>query len=350
MWLSAPAARASSCEARARARRRRAGCGQQQLDGDVASEALVARPPHFAHAAGAEPPLDGIEPDPVARLDAPPSRADLPREDVEGGRRQEVGRSRSTALQQRRRLRRAVPRRRRGADARNAARRSAGMRHARRRRAVRRGASAQWASVAAQRPIQPGPRERPVGVHRAGRDAQRLRRLLDREPAEEAQLDDLGLARILAAPAARAPCRRASTSAPGSLGGDVDGRRAARGWRRARRAGRPGAGARCPPARAASSRPTRRRSAAGSASGSSSQPSRRRHSSLTRPVACRLTRRALARQVAGRHAVQLVVDERQHALERVGVALAPGAEQARDLAAVRAVGWSGHAEPVQRPV
>ena len=38
--------------------------------------------------------------------------------------------------------------------------------------------------------------------------------------------------------------------------------------------------------------------------------------------------RALARQVARRHAMELVVDEGQHAVERVRVPLAPGAEQA----------------------
>ena len=54
--------------------------------------------------------------------------------------------------------------------------------------------------------------------------------------------------------------------------------------------------------------------------------------------------RSLADQVAGRHAVQLLVDERQHALERVRIAVAPGAEQLRDLAAVRLVWWSAHAQ------
>ena len=40
-------------------------------------------------------------------------------------------------------------------------------------------------------------------------------------------------------------------------------------------------------------------------------------------------------QVPRRHAMQFVVDERQHALERVGVTVAPGAKQRRDLALAR---------------
>ena len=52
--------------------------------------------------------------------------------------------------------------------------------------------------------------------------------------------------------------------------------------------------------------------------------------------------RSLADQIPGRHAMQLVVDEGQHALERVGLAVAPGAEQLRDLAAVLAIWSSAH--------
>ena len=54
--------------------------------------------------------------------------------------------------------------------------------------------------------------------------------------------------------------------------------------------------------------------------------------------------RPLAREVAGRHAMQLVVDERNHPLEGLGVTLAPGPEQPGDLGEVRAFGWSSHAD------
>src|SRR5262249_11203102 len=53
---------------------------------------------------------------------------------------------------------------------------------------------------------------------------------------------------------------------------------------------------------------------------------------------------SLAHQVTGRHPMQLVVDERQHALERLGVAAAPGAKQRRDLALI-GWGWPHRADP-----
>jgi hypothetical protein len=53
--------------------------------------------------------------------------------------------------------------------------------------------------------------------------------------------------------------------------------------------------------------------------------------------------RPLTGHVAGRHAVQLLVDEGQHALERIGTAGAPRAEQRRDVAAVPRLGLSAHA-------
>jgi hypothetical protein len=52
--------------------------------------------------------------------------------------------------------------------------------------------------------------------------------------------------------------------------------------------------------------------------------------------------RALAREVAGGHAMQLVVDEGQHALEGVGVSAAPRPKQPGDLRGLRAAGWSSH--------
>ena len=65
---------------------------QEQLDRHVAPEPLVARPPHLAHPAGAQPLLDGVGGDPIAGLDAPPLAGDLPREDVERGRGEKVAR------------------------------------------------------------------------------------------------------------------------------------------------------------------------------------------------------------------------------------------------------------------
>ena len=84
----------------------------------------------------------------------------------------------------------------------------------------------------AQRAVEPRPREGPVRVHRAGRHAQRLRGLLDRQAAEEAQLDDLRLARILDARASRAPRRRRAGRRPARSPGRRS-RRAARGPRSA---------------------------------------------------------------------------------------------------------------------
>ena len=63
---------------------------QQQLDRHVASEPLVARAPHLAHPACAQPPLDHVGADAIAGLNAPPFAGDLPCEDIERGRRQEV--------------------------------------------------------------------------------------------------------------------------------------------------------------------------------------------------------------------------------------------------------------------
>ena len=77
---------------------------QQQLDRHVAPEPLVARPPHFAHPAGAQPPLDRVGGDPIAGLNAPPFAGDLAREDVERGRGEEVARL-IHRRQQRRRFR-----------------------------------------------------------------------------------------------------------------------------------------------------------------------------------------------------------------------------------------------------
>ena len=65
---------------------------QQQLDRHVAPEPLVARPPHLAHPARSQPPLDRVGADPIARLHTPPFAGDLPREDIERRRGEEVAR------------------------------------------------------------------------------------------------------------------------------------------------------------------------------------------------------------------------------------------------------------------
>ena len=50
--------------------------------------------------------------------------------------------------------------------------------------------------VLAERGIKPGPSERPVAIGRAADDAHCLGRLVEREPGEEAELDQLGTVRI----------------------------------------------------------------------------------------------------------------------------------------------------------
>ena len=64
--------------------------GKKELDGHVAPEALVARPPHLAHPTRSEPPLDRVGGDAIARLNGPPLTGDLPREDVERRRGEKV--------------------------------------------------------------------------------------------------------------------------------------------------------------------------------------------------------------------------------------------------------------------
>ena len=66
------------------------GVRKQELDGHVAPEALVPRPPHLTHPARSQPPRDHVGADAIARPDAPPLARDLPRKDVEGWRREEV--------------------------------------------------------------------------------------------------------------------------------------------------------------------------------------------------------------------------------------------------------------------
>ena len=65
---------------------------KQELDGHVAPEPLVARPPHLAHPARSQPSLDGVGGDAIAGLDAPSLAGDLPREDIERGSGEKVAR------------------------------------------------------------------------------------------------------------------------------------------------------------------------------------------------------------------------------------------------------------------
>ena len=258
---------------------------QQQLDRHVASDPLVARPPHFAHAAGAEPPLDRVAPDRVAGLHAPAVARDLRAktsragDDEEGARVLDGGEQRGELVAQSRidaaRARRGTPR----AD-RRAARRP-------RRTAARAAASGHWASSLSARYSHARAKAQSVCTVRDD-TPERLRRLVDRQAAEEAQLDDLGLAGIFDGE----PLER-------EVDGEHVGAGLARRPRRRRRAGRESA---CGPPR----RSARRRRAMSTARGAScwaetpkkcrrfcqrtaSQPSSRRHSSLTSAVACRLT-------------------------------------------------------------
>ena len=52
--------------------------------------------------------------------------------------------------------------------------------------------------------------------------------------------------------------------------------------------------------------------------------------------------RSLTQQIARRHTMQFLVDERQHAVECVRIPLAPGAEQLGDLAAGLSVWLRAH--------
>ena len=121
------------------------GMGQQQLDGDVAAEAFVTRAPHLAHATGAEPPIDPIGADPIARLHRPALARNLSGEEVEGGRRQE--RARPIAGASAGRTPRRGCRRRGRVPTRGTRRAGPPATPPRRRRAVRRGASGHWASA-----------------------------------------------------------------------------------------------------------------------------------------------------------------------------------------------------------
>ena len=65
---------------------------KKELDGHVAPETLVARPPHLTHPARSQPSLDRVGGDTIARLDAPPLAGDLPGEDLERRLREKVAR------------------------------------------------------------------------------------------------------------------------------------------------------------------------------------------------------------------------------------------------------------------
>ena len=69
------------------------GMRKKQLDGHVAPETLVARPPHLTHPARSQPPLDRVGGDAIAGLHTPSLAGDLPREDLERRLREKVARS-----------------------------------------------------------------------------------------------------------------------------------------------------------------------------------------------------------------------------------------------------------------
>ncbi len=177
-------------------------------------------------------------------------------------------------------------------------------------------------------------------------DAEGLCRLLDGEAAEEAKLHDLGLARVLQGEHLEGGVHGEEVGAR-LRGGDVDAverhpdrvrAAASLGPSPARDvhehvAHHPGGDAEeVPPALKWDRIPTEEAQA-------ELVDQRRR---------LKADARSLADQVAGRHAMQLVVDEGEHLLERVRLAVAPGPEQVRDLATVPAFSSSAHAEDPRR--
>ena len=177
-------------------------------------------------------------------------------------------------------------------------------------------------------------------MHRPRRHAERLRRLVDRQAAEEAQLDDLRLAGILGGE----PVER-----------EVDGEHVGSGLAR-----------RHVDAVERDANHVRAAAAIGAAAARDVHQHPSHHLGRDaeevlavlppdgvpseQPQAQLVDERGrlqadggpLAHQVAGRHPVQLFVDERQHALERIGVAGAPGAEEPGDLAELPTVWWVAH--------
>src|SRR4051812_3030281 len=65
---------------------------KEHLDGDIASEPIVARPPHLTHAARTETAVDRVAADVIATLNVPPLARDLAREEIQRRSREKVAR------------------------------------------------------------------------------------------------------------------------------------------------------------------------------------------------------------------------------------------------------------------
>ena len=172
-------------------------------------------------------------------------------------------------------------------------------------------------------------------MNRAGRYPERLRGLLDRQAAKEAQLHDLGLARVLQGEQLE---RRVDRKQVGARLARRDVDRIERNPNRLWTSTSLGAS----PSRDVHEHPSHHlrrdpeevpavlpvdRIPAEQAKAQLVDQARR----------LKADARSLADQIAGRYAVQLVVYEGQDALERVCIAVAPGAEQLRDLPGVTAI-------------
>ena len=233
-------------------------------------EALVARAPDLTHPTRAQPLPDGVGADSIAGLDAPAFPRDLVREDIEGGGREKrprapprpsaVTRSRPAGRRPGHTCGRGSPRAA-PAGCSTASRKSCSTRC--QRSVGMDGRSGFGRATPARRPSRS---ERSGRICRAPRPSPRWR---DRRRSEAPRPGPC------AGPPGRAsgePRRRRAGRRPAPWPGSSIAVERAPGPRSGRRVARPVAGARCPRARGASSRPRLRRSARGSASGS--DPSR----------------------------------------------------------------------------
>src|SRR3954470_726071 len=209
---------------------------------------------------------------------------------------------------------------------------SAKMRSTRRKRSVAMGGR--------ERAVQPRARKRPIGMDRTRRYLEGFRGFVDREAAEETKLHDPRLAWVLPRQPLESEIDRENVRTR------FAGRHVDAVERHANRVGpSPSLGA--PPPRDvdedAPHHPGRYPEEVPSILPGDSIPPEQAQTQLI-DERCRLEAigGTLPDQVPRRHVVQLLVDEGKHALERVRIAGAPGAEQLRDVAAVPRVCCSIH--------
>src|SRR3954471_1832048 len=183
-----------------------------------------------------------------------------------------------------------------------------------------------------ERAVQPRARKRPIGVDRTRGYLEGFRGFVDREAAEEPKLHDPGLARVLRCQPLESEIDRENVRAR------LAGRHVDAVERHANRVGpSPSLGA--PASRDvdedASHHPGRYPEEVPSIlPGNAIPPEQAQAKLIDERGRLEAARGTLPDQVLRRHVVQLLVDEGKHALERVRIAGAPGAEQLRDVTAV----------------